>query len=279
MIVAVIGIVGADDIPSITRGAPGLVRAGSTLLVVAVVMTSVAALFAGARLWLMLGAYVALMAGLGSYALAAVHVTGDPTAPIITMTTDESEQTTVDVAVRGLAFNERLHVRATFADRPEGSFERVLVGPEEDGTAAYRIVVPAQDRARRLQVTAHVLRAESVPRAVECNDGDAERTCAEAALRIPRGIPDVRARRVPGGVRVRVQDRGRVPGVVALGVRSAGRLLYAAHSRIDDRRFRVRVPLGRHRGRTVCVAAVYGRAVPRCTTHGAATVRLGRLPR
>jgi hypothetical protein len=275
-----IAIVGATDIPDLTRGAKVPTVTGAILLLIGVTLTLVSALFAGARPWLLLGAYVATGLGLVAYVLAASHVTSDPLAPKIKMTSNLVKETTrVEVDVEGLAFNERLQVGASFADRPDERFERVVIGGDTDGMAHYDFVVGPQSMRRRLQISAHVLRAEGVPRDLDCDDSEADRTCAEAARVIERGIPEVRGRVRGRMLGVVVQDRTRIPGLVSIRASYRGRELYATRTRVDRKRLRRSIRLTKEelRGsRAICLAASYSVRLPTCDSKrpGVAIVRV-----
>jgi hypothetical protein len=277
LVIATLAIVGASDIPSLTRGAPVPTVFGAGLLLGGVILTGIAALFAAARRWLLTAAYAVTLVGLVLYVVAAIHVTSDPPAPRIAMTSDlTKETTTVAVDVNGLAFNERLQIGASFADDPDERFERVVIGAGNDGKAHYEFVVEPQSRRRRLRVTAQVLRAEGVPRDIECNSAEADRTCAEAARVIGKGIPEVRARLRGRRLGLVVQDRARIPGLVAIRVVQGGRELYATRTRVDRNRLRRSVPVPRRQSGVICVAAAYGEGLPRCDSSalGGTIVRL-----
>src|SRR5687768_5829410 len=83
IVIAVIGLVGAGDIVSLTRGEPTLTTIGAILALFAVVLMGVSLVghFTRAAPWLTLGIYALLGVALGFYLAAAVRVTSDPAAP------------------------------------------------------------------------------------------------------------------------------------------------------------------------------------------------------
>lgn len=186
VIVATLTLVGAaqSDIPSLTRGAPWRTIVGASFMVAAVVVVGMGPLFSRKRTRDRItgGAYLLAFIGLVLYIWAAVAVTSDPPAPQIEVAQDaQSGAITVTTTARGLAFNERLHVRARFADTTGMMYARRLLGPDADGHAEATFTVAPQPRRRRLQVTADVLDRHAIPRDFQCAEQASGRTCAEAA--------------------------------------------------------------------------------------------------
>jgi hypothetical protein len=272
LITTTLALVGGSDIPSLTRGAPWPTFLGASFMLIAVVSAGLAVVFPGAQRWLILGGYVGALLGLGLYLLAAVHVTSDPVAPqIIVEHVADKEETKVTTKISGMAFNERLHVSASFADEPGQPFARRVLGAGGDGTVTYDLVVPAQSRSRRLQVTAGVLQSRDIRRDFECNKEDAGRTCAEAATVLPRGMPEVRSTLREGLLEIVILDKRRIPGLFAVRVTRRGNEVFATRARVSKSVFRKAIrlsPAGRGKGGrdVVCIAAAYGSTPPACSS-------------
>jgi hypothetical protein len=268
---AALALIGADDVASLTRGAPVLTFAGAAALVVAVVVSASAAVLKTnpTKRNTIIVAYIILAVGLGCYLLAGVQVNGDPPAPTITMSSDAvTDATKVSVSASRLAFDERLYVLGRFW---KGSaLSRAVIGPEKDGSAKTEFVVgPQSGAARRLQVYARVIKNGETLDLATCTTKDLDRTCATAGSTLHEGLPAVSAWLDGMRLHVRVVGRARTPGLVGVRITRQGRELVAARPRIDQRTYRTTIRLERkHPDRNkrdlVCVAASYDVGTPGC---------------
>ena len=268
---AALALIGADDVASLTRGAPLWTFAGATALVVAVVVTAAAAVFDDPKpkRRTIIAAYVVLVVGLVCYLFAGVRVNGDPPAPAITMSTDSvSDATKVNVSATRLAFDERLFVLARFFRGDE--LDRGVIGPQKDGSVKTAFVVgPQSGAARRLQVYARVVKNGEGLDPDKCTSRDLDRTCATAGATLREGLPAVSAWLDGMTMHVRVTGRARTPGLVGVSITRRGHELMATRPRIDQRPYRTTIRLARRHPRgdavdVVCVAASYDEGTPAC---------------
>jgi hypothetical protein len=268
---AALALIGADDVASLTRGAPLATFAGATLLVAAVLVSAGAALITGALAKrIVLGvAYLLLLLGLTGYLFAGVKVNEDPPAPSISMTNDAAtDATKVDVSATRLAFDERLYVAARYASDPATYFNRAVIGPDKGGLASSTFSVGPQSGAEhRLQVVARIFKRDEQPKDETCTEAAADRTCAEAGATLREGLPAVSARLDGMTLHVTVTGRARTPGLAGVRITRRAQELRAARPRIDQRPYRTTIRLARHHGTgtdVVCVAASFDEGTPPC---------------
>lgn len=273
VVTGALGLVGATDVdlPALTRGAPVRTLIGASLLLLAIITAGIGAVPGASKpfRWTRAG-YGLAAAGLILYVWAAIHVTKDPAAPQIHIERDaETEETRVKATVSGLAFDERLHLMASYQGEEGLPFARRVLGAGGDGKVDHQFVVEPPSESRRLRVTAAILQKNQIVRDFDCNVPDAGRTCAEAAAEIPRGMPEVRTTLSRGVLHVAILDRRRIPGLLAMRITRRGHELHAVRARVERSVFRValrlRPRLAGAGGRdAVCVAATYGADLPRC---------------